>query len=222
MELQFFNRDNGTVTTVNNIMLTRFGANDLGESGIVYKINRNEDGFFDFSKNFVDIGAYIGVYTCLNNFAQSYAFEGNQQLIHYIYANTLLYDKGNANITQALLSDKSECVYYDGYNCELGNSPDFNKNHSIEYTTKTLDAFNIDNVGLIKIDVEGMEERVIRGGIGTIIRSNYPPILFECWNVGYFGMTQEKHDSLFNFLKSLGYEILEQWGDFQTHLAVHK
>ena len=86
----------------------------------------------------------------------------------------------------------------------------------------TLDSFNISNIGFIKIDVEWMEEKVLRGGIGTIIRNNYPPILFECWDVGYFNMSQERHDSLENFLKSLGYEILWHWGDFENHLAIHK
>ena len=85
-----------------------------------------------------------------------------------------------------------------------------------------LDSFNIENVGLIKIDVEGFEEKVIRGSLLTIIKSNYPPILFECWDVNFCNMTQEKHDSLFNLLKTLGYEIFEYWGDFETHLAVHK
>ena len=95
-----------------------------------------------------------------------------------------------------------------------------------EAETKTLDSFNIENVGFIKIDVEGFEEKVIRGGLLTIIKSNYPPILFECWQVGYNTicgqMTQEKHDSLYNLLKTLGYEIFEGWGDDATHLAVHK
>ena len=34
------------------------------------------------------------------------------------------------------------------------------------------------------IDVEGFEEKVIRGGLLTIISNNYPPILFECWRAG--------------------------------------
>lgn len=85
-----------------------------------------------------------------------------------------------------------------------------------------LDELNLSNIGFIKIDVEGMEEKVLRGGVGTIVRNNYPPILFELWNVGFYNMTQEKHDSLKNFLESLGYEILWKWGDDSTHLAIHK
>ena len=67
-----------------------------------------------------------------------------------------------------------------------------------------------------------MEYQVLRGGLGTIIRNNYPPILFELWDVDYFGMTQEVHDRLVNFLEGLGYEILWKWGDYETHLAIHK
>ena len=38
---------------------------------------------------------------------------------------------------------------------------------------KTLDSFNLKNIGFIKIDVEGFEEKVIRGGLLTIISNNY-------------------------------------------------
>ena len=71
------------------------------------------------------------------------------------------------------------------------------------------------------IDVEGMEEKVLRGGIGTIVRNNYPPILFECWEIGWNNMTQEKRDSMEKFLTNLGYEIIWGWGDEETHLAIH-
>ena len=92
---------------------------------------------------------------------------------------------------------------------------------------KTLDSFNLKDIGFIKIDVEGFEEKVIRGGLLTIISNNYPPILFECWRAGQIAQdgtvfTQEKRDSLFNLLRTLGYEILEGWGNIDTHLAVHK
>ena len=86
----------------------------------------------------------------------------------------------------------------------------------------TLDSFHFKNIGFIKVDVEGFEERVLRGSIITIISNNYPPILFECWEPGEWNMTTKKRDNLFHFLEDLGYKIFKNWGDHETHLAVHK
>lgn len=221
MSAQLCNLETGEVRPISNEIMVRCWGNDLSEIGIINKINENQEGFFDFSKNIVDVGAYIGVYTFLTNFCGGYMFEGNMGMLSYMYANKLLFNKWGVFIYHALLSDVEECIEYDGYNCKPGDSPEFNTETSIAFTTTKMDTYPLDNIGLIKVDVEGMEERVLRGGVGTIIRNNYPPILFECWNVGYYGMTQEKHDRLFNFLKDLGYDIIEGWGDFQTHLAIN-
>ena len=194
---------------------------------IIDRIKENEEGYFDFNKSLVDIGAHLGGYTMLLNFKHNYCFEPNKKVLCLLYANTYLKDKvDNTDIYNCCLSDIEGDINYNGFCCEGSGSPDekkielFGEMHKT--TAKTLDSFTIENVGLIKIDVEGFEEKVIRGGLGTILRNNYPPILFECWDVGHYNMTQEKRDSLFNLLKSLGYEIFEYWGDFETHLAVHK
>lgn len=193
------------------------------EIWIIHKILQNTEGYFDFSKNMVDIGAGIGEYCWTLPFNHAYAFEPNKETIYRIHANALMRDKVDQIDTfQCLLSDKIETVLDDGFNTDIGGHISYNTNQNTKLTTHVLDSFNLNDIGFIKIDVEGMEEKVLRGGIGTIIRNNYPPILFECWNVGYSGMTQEKHDSLFSFLNGLGYEILEYWGDGETHLAIHK
>ena len=193
------------------------------ELWIIRKIQDNSEGYFDFSKNIVDIGAGLGEYCWALPFKHAYAFEPNKRTIYKLHANTVLHDRvDNVDTYQCLLSDKVEDVGYDGFLNDIGGHICYDVNKSTVVQSRTLDSFNLNDIGLIKIDVEGMEEKVLRGGLGSIIRNNYPPILFECWNVGYSGMTQEKHDSLFNFLKSLGYVIMEHWGDFETHLAVHK
>lgn len=66
---------------------------------------------------------------------------------------------------------------------------------------KTLDSYNFQEVGLIKIDVEGYEEEVLRGAVETIDRCR--PILYvEADRL-------EKLDSLRRFIVSLGYSIEE-------------
>ena len=187
------------------------------EAEIIQRISENKDGFFDFNKSLIDIGAATGEYCTNLNFNKIYVFEPCKKLLWVSQANLLNADKEDISYTyQVALSDKEgkESIFTNGLDVRW------------EVETKTLDSFNIENVGLIKIDVEGFEEKVIRGGLLTIIKNNYPPILFECWYVGYDTicgtMTQEKHDSLFNLLKTLGYEIFEGWGNRDTHLAIHK
>ena len=197
------------------------------EYDIVNKIKANTEGYFDFNKNLIDIGACRGGYTVLLDFKYNYCFEPNKTFIAILNANTLIHDKVyNTEIYDCCLADYKGIVNYNGFCCEGCGSPDEAQDSwcgEMKPTeVRTLDSFNLSDIGFIKIDIEGFEEKALRGGIGTIIRNNYPPILFECWDVGYYGMTQEKHDSLFSFLRGLGYEILEYWGDFETHLAVHK
>lgn len=63
----------------------------------------------------------------------------------------------------------------------------------------TLDNFKYDNVGLIKIDVEGFEEEVLKGAVETLARCS-PVLYLEDDRV-------EKSASLHKFLYELGYRF---------------
>ncbi len=63
---------------------------------------------------------------------------------------------------------------------------------------KTLDSYNF-SPSLIKIDVEGFEENVLRGSINTL-RKHMPSLIFEVCH----GSLKE----ISSFLRGLGYEIL--------------
>lgn len=193
------------------------------EIQIIHKISRNEEGFFDFSKGMIDIGAGFGEYSWLLPFKFSHAFEPCRQALYIMHANLVTKERMYHTTTYEVgLSDKDEVVNFDGFSTDAGNAEGYNSSNAKPLTVTTLDSFNFNDIGFIKIDIEGMEEKALRGGIETIKRNNYPPILFECWPIGYNTMTKEKHDSLYNFLFSLGYVIYENWGDYETHLAVHK
>ena len=188
------------------------------EADIIEHISHNKEGYFDFSKGMIDIGAAIGEYAANLDFKKIYVFEPDKKLLWTCHANLVNADKEDKTETfQVALSDKEgeDTIFVNGIN-EFRKVP-----------VKTLDSFNLKDIGFIKIDVEGFEEKVIRGGLLTIISNNYPPILFECWKAGQIiqdgtVFTQEKRDSLFNLLRTLGYEILEGWGNIDNHLAVHK
>lgn len=193
------------------------------EADILAKINENEEGYFNFDKAILDIGAFSGCYSFRSHFKYAYSFEPNKVMYTFLNINLFMHDKLELSKTfNVLLSDKEETVKFDGF-CTpywTGEHDNFDKCNYVK--SHTLDEYNLDNIGLIKVDVEGMEEKVLRGGLGTIIRNNYPPILFEIFDVGIFGTTQEKYDSLKHFLENLGYTIYWKWGDHATHLAIHK
>lgn len=200
------------------------------EYEIIEKIRKNEDGFFDFSKSLIDVGSEDGNYAMLLDFNKNYCFEPNKKMCCLINTNMWLRNKvDNTFVYNIGLGDKeNDFSVFNGFAEENSGIYEVamdmvnsgrNKIGVIEKTT--LDSFNIRNVGLIKVDTEGNDYFVLRGGIHTIIENDFPPILFENWDVGSFGQTQEKHDRVLRFLLSIGYDkIFEHWGDHETHLAI--
>jgi len=55
---------------------------------------------------------------------------------------------------------------------------------------------------LIKIDVEGLELDVLKGGTAFLERHGFPPLLLEAWNLEWFS---EKRAALLDYLRTLGY-----------------
>jgi FkbM family methyltransferase len=80
---------------------------------------------------------------------------------------------------------------------------------------RTLDSYNIENIGFIKMDVEENELDVLKGAMETIIRSNYPKILFES-NPNDFTRQQ----ALFEYITNvLNYRIIKIGGYSNMYLA---
>ncbi len=73
--------------------------------------------------------------------------------------------------------------------------------------TQTLDSLGFGDVRLIKIDVEGMEQKVLMGGRATLAANNFPPIIFETWT--WKPWYQQRRTELFTWLTHLGYGIFE-------------
>ena len=83
----------------------------------------------------------------------------------------------------------------------------------VEVPTACLDDYNLEEVGFIKIDVEGHEKEVLEGSVETLKCNDYPPILFESWHPKEGDTPEEarfklqRRKELFEFLESLGYAV---------------
>ena len=93
------------------------------EANIIQKIIENKDGYFDFSKNLIDIGAATGEYcTCLD-FNKVYVFEPCKRLLWTSQANLLNAGKEDIAYTyQVALSDKegTESIFTNGIDVRWG------------------------------------------------------------------------------------------------------
>jgi FkbM family methyltransferase len=69
---------------------------------------------------------------------------------------------------------------------------------------RTLDSFELENVGFLKIDVEGAELDVLKGAEATLKNSNWPPFIFEAWRDPWYANQKRE---LMEYITSLGYTI---------------
>lgn len=70
-----------------------------------------------------------------------------------------------------------------------------------------LDSFHYADIRLIKIDVEGLELKVLRGAAQTLARNGYPPLIFEAWTAKPW--FEDRRRELLAYVRTLGYEIVE-------------
>lgn len=69
---------------------------------------------------------------------------------------------------------------------------------------RTLDSYGLEDVFLVKLDVEGAELQVLQGAIETLRESNFPPLIFEAWRDDWWSDDREQ---LLAFVRELGYEV---------------
>jgi len=212
-------------------------SNALRNGGYEDDLHALSEGILRDKKDGVvlDIGANLGSY-CIplakkHPHIKFEAFEPQRIVNYQLCANIIVNGLENVNSYEGGLSDKEEVIelVMPDYTVE-GNIGAFSINKEVrdnEYeciskgvTEKlqltTLDALRYEHIKLLKIDVEGHELEVIKGGIRTLKRNNYPPIIFEAWT--WKPWYQERRKELFDYLHNLGYNIIELG---QNNIARH-
>lgn len=172
----------------------------------------------------LDIGANLGSYVIpvAKKFPQLkfISFEPQRIIYYQLCSNIILNGLDNVNAVNIALSDEAGVAdtvipdYFQETNIgAFSLDPEVRKN---DYECATiggkesmiisvLDNHNIGNIRLIKIDVEGLELKVLKGATQTLQNNNYPPIIFEAWR--YKEWFQPRRNELYDYIRSLGYNI---------------
>ena len=205
---EFFNE---TIdTTTNNIKIKCFKGDNIICKYLTDTHNWEEHiskkliEYYKPNSNFIDIGSNYGVHSLyVANYIKNNKFNGK---VYSYEIQPKIYDLFITNISDNHLND-----YINPYliglsnidntmnvdfinNYDYGNNPggtsiididnkNLNKDNLISTSVilKQLDSFNINNVSIIKIDVEGYELLTLEGSLNTIM-NNKPVILIEIWN----------------------------------------
>ena len=143
--------------------------------------------------NVLDVGAFIGTHSLafsifVGKEGMVYSFEPRKEIFGFLSANLELNACKNVIAQNIALSDNNyeltlnsieinESNNYGGFS--LGFNPGSNHSNSYEIPVKTIDALGIKKIDFLKLDVEGMERKILDGAIMTIERDR--PIIFcEC------------------------------------------
>lgn len=168
----------------------------------------------------IDVGAHIGTHTIrasknLGKNGRVICFEPNKNNFKLLKENLSLNKVTNVSAYNAACSDKSELLFMHGA-------------HGGSYAThlqgkdgQEIRAFALDTliskeklsrVDLLKVDVEGFEQEVFKGGYKLISKFK-PAIIFEAWD-------KERLNKISQLLFPLGYIIKPL--DHITYFAIQK
>lgn len=131
----------------------------------------------------LDVGANVGNHSLYFSryFSEVHAFEPHPLTSQILRINAN--QKGNVIVHPYGLGDKSGDCYLAESPCNLGASRIVDGNNTgLRILVKRMDDLEIDRqkIALIKLDVEGFEARVLRGG-NEVLRNSRPVVLFETY-----------------------------------------
>jgi FkbM family methyltransferase len=193
-------------------MICTHSPNVLSLTQEVYEIKYILPGLIDMDTVFVDVGAYIGLYTvyACRHARRVLAVEPNPMALIYLRANIALNNCHNTIVVPKAISNKKGLV-------ELRVPKPAKRRHvpgkasivwsferalriNVEADTldNVIDEVGLDTVDFIKIDVEGAEGLVIKGSEKTLRKAK--ALLIEIW---------PENAWVINHLQALGYKLIK-------------
>jgi FkbM family methyltransferase len=175
--------------------------------------------FCNVDGTFLDIGSHTGTYAIsLAPFAKKvYAFEPQKMTFYALCGGVALSGLHNIECRNCGLGSEDQ-VGFQTLNLVSsdGGGSTLQEVQGTKLATERIEVRKLDDVQIegkisfIKMDIEGNELHVLRGAVETLHRHNYPTILFEsnCEDI-----------ILFNFVRELGYNIVNVSGTYNMFLA---
>lgn len=187
----------------------------------------------------LDIGANLGAYTipvakALQKLSGTlYAFEPQRIVYYQLCGNIFLNRLDNVFAANQAVGETEGTVEipridYENFTNIGGFSIDskFRKLNGTEAAMRsgsesvplvTLDSLSLpERPAFIKLDVEGSELGVLKGGRHFLGKHLYPPILFEAWRESWF---EQEKAALLTMFRELGYGVTAIGG--YDHVAQH-
>lgn len=164
-------------------------------------------GYFKLArgKTFIDVGANIGHYTIMlanaNRDSQIFAIEPEKRNLNILRENARLNKLRNCTIIPLVAYKKrSKLVLYNdmggknegSYSIVKSSARAKKERVSADKLDNMSREFGIKNVGLIKIDVEGAEEDVVKGAL-MLLRRYRPNIILEVWDNKRFSSMYDRY-----------------------------
>ena len=185
-------------------------------------------------KQFVDVGAHMGSWTLVmaTHFREVHAFEPQRLIYQQLCGNVALNDLPNVFAHNVGLDETCGRLTLQRPGVDRGSSSArsdvaqrFEAEH-IALSPETIDVVTLDSfaevltdVGLIKIAVEGLELRVLKGATKVLRENGLPKLLVECWSSDWYSQDKE---ALLLFLDDLGYQVVSIMGYADMLLAEKK
>jgi FkbM family methyltransferase len=167
---------------------------------------------------FVDVGANLGIYTLVasrivGHLGHVISFEPSVQSFPLLQTNIALNGLTNVSAFPIALSERAGKVrLYHAPCCPSGNSfayqpsfPESFENVVAERLDDVLQRIPAGRVDVIKVDVQGAEELVLRSA-QKVIASAHPVIVFEFWPEGASLLGLSPYGA-WNLLAGLGYRF---------------
>lgn len=195
------------------------GVTDMTRRGGVY-----EHYIFDYIREklnvqgttIIDVGANFGFHTLefadlVGDEGKVYSFEPQRLVYYQLCGNVILNGRDNIYPYNVALSDEKNVLkmenlqYHSDEAINIGNAH-LNACTHLAYNmveVNTLDSFELDNVSVLKIDVQGYEPKVLDGAKETILKNK--PIIFievEAPQLSIYGWNE---NDIFSRLEALGY-----------------
>jgi FkbM family methyltransferase len=219
-----FLRTAATIQLRNSGVRMFLPPNWRGVAKLIYAFRHNYEPELDYlasvlspGKVFVDAGANFGIYSLLASHivgqsGRVISFEPSIRAFPVLQQNIALNGFKNVLAFPIALTQESgrQLLYHDlAIGCDtLGRYPP-SQVSSEEVATESLDDVlrraAIDRVDVIKMDVQGAEELVLRGASNTL-SSSHPVIIFEVWPEGA-ALLDLPPNGAWELLESAGYEF---------------